>query len=165
VLFSALPALLRLLLVTDGTVTKALEAYFNTPIQVHLLNQYPINTDDLTTSIECELNARRIILREVQLVRTSDQAVMAAARSLIALDLLPENLAEGLLAGHLGIGELIRSQGLDTYRQLRDLGISERDGQQGVWRRYVICTEQVALIQVEEWFPLAVYCDHPRNLS
>lgn len=157
-LFSGLPPLLRLLLVTDGTVTKALEAYFNAPIQVQLVRQHPIHAQDLGRESLFQLNAQRIILREVALLRVHDQTIMAQARSSIALDLLPEDLAAGLLAGHFGIGELIRSQGLDTYRQLHDLGVSERDGQVGVWRRYAICKTSVALMQVEEWFPLRAYC-------
>ncbi|HEY6529082.1 MAG TPA: chorismate pyruvate-lyase family protein [Cellvibrionaceae bacterium] len=150
-----MPSLLRLLLATDGTVTKALEAYFNVPIKVHLLSQYP--TEDVPAKDMLALDSKRVILRTVQLVRTDSDTIMASARSTIALDLLPEDLAEGLLAGHLGIGELIRSQGMDTYRQLRDLGISEREGVLGVWRRYAICKQQEALMQVEEWFPWGVY--------
>jgi chorismate-pyruvate lyase len=82
---------------------------------------------------------------------------MAQAHSLIALDLLPADLAAGLLAGELGIGELIRSQGLDTYRQLVDLGISRREEALGIWRRYYICKQGTVLMQVEEWFPWTVY--------
>ncbi|RYZ95531.1 MAG: DUF98 domain-containing protein [Moraxellaceae bacterium] len=155
VLFSAIPSLLRLLLVTDGTVTKALEAYFNVPIRVQLLSQFP--TVNLAANDALALDAKRVILRSVQLIRTDSNMIMACARSTIALDLLPEDLADGLLAGHLGIGELIRSQGLDTYRQLRDLGVSEREGVLGVWRRYAICKQHIALMQVEEWFPWNVY--------
>lgn len=158
-MFSAIPPLLRLLLVTDGTVTKALEAYFNVPIKVHVHSQCPISSSDLNRHENFGLSAQRVILREVTLEQADHQIVMAFARSTIALDLLPEDLAEGLLTGQLGIGELIRSQGLDTYRQLQDLGVSERDGVLGVWRRYAICKQQVALIQVEEWFPWNVYAD------
>ena len=51
-------------------------------------------------------------MRDVTLVRTDSHQLMAQAHSIIALDLLPADLAAGLLAGQFGIGELIRSQGL-----------------------------------------------------
>lgn len=97
------------------------------------------------------------MLRQVQLVRSDTQSVLVQAESIIALDLLPLELADGLMAGKLGIGDLIRAQSLDTYRQLLDLGISQRAGRVGVWRTYAICREHQALMQVQEWFPWDVF--------
>jgi chorismate-pyruvate lyase len=144
------------LLVTDGTVTQALEAYFNTKVHVQLLQQ------GRSTVLQEFFHQPKIpiadpMLRQVQLVRADTQSVLVQAESIIALNLLPLELAEGLLAGQLGIGDLIRAQSLDTYRQLLDLGINERAGKIGVWRTYAICHEHTALMQVQEWFPWEVF--------
>lgn len=152
VLFADIPPLLRLLLVTDGTVTKALEAYFNSAVQVHLIGQ---GREPSRAGVFDKINlvSKDLMYREVHLVKRVNHTVLAQAESIIALDRLPADLAESLLAGRFGIGELIRSQGLDTYRQLCDLGICERNAVLGVWRRYEICQQGTALIQVQEWFP------------
>lgn len=145
---------MRLLLVTDGTVTKSLEALFNIPIKVIVQRQEPVAAAGYSAS---GLNSQQLLVRDVTLVRTDSHQLMAQAHSIIALDLLPADLAAGLLAGQFGIGELIRSQGLDTYRQLTDVGVSRRDESLGIWRRYAICKQGTTLMQVEEWFPWTVY--------
>lgn len=155
--YSSIPPLLRLLLVTDGTVTKSLEALFNIPIKVIVQRQEPVAAANLAQSVVCDLQSEQLLVRDVTLVRTDSHQLMAQAHSLIALDFLPADLAAGLLVGELGIGELIRSQGLDTYRQLVDLGISRREEALGIWRRYYICKQGAVLMQVEEWFPWTVY--------
>ena len=157
VAYSSIPPLLRLLLVTDGTVTKSLEALFNIPIKVLVHSQEPKFAAALDANTRGNLKSERVLVREVSLVRTDSVQIMAHAHSRIALDLLPEELAAGLLAGQYGIGELIRSQGLDSYRQLEDLGVSRRDHALGIWRRYAICKQGTVLMQVEEWFPWNVY--------
>jgi chorismate-pyruvate lyase len=155
--YSSIPPLLRLLLVTDGTVTKSLEALFNIPIQIVVQRQELLAATDVNKYPACELNSQQLLMRDVTLVRTDSHQLMAQAHSMIALDLLPADLAAGLLAGQLGIGELIRSQGLDTYRQLVDVGVSRREDALGIWRRYAICKQGLVLMQVEEWFPWTVY--------
>lgn len=142
---------------TDGTVTKSLEALFNIPIKVVVLRQEAMSAAHLTESELFGLASQQLLMRDVTLVRTDSHQLMAQAHSMIALDLLPADLAAGLLAGQFGIGELIRSQGLDTYRQLVDVGVSRREDALGIWRRYAICKQGLVLMQVEEWFPWTVY--------
>lgn len=142
---------------TDGTVTKSLEALFNIPIKVMVLRQEAMAAAHLTEGELSGLASQQLLMRDVTLVRTDSHQLMAQAHSMIALDLLPADLAAGLLAGQFGIGELIRSQGLDTYRQLVDVGVSRREDALGIWRRYAICKQGLVLMQVEEWFPWTVY--------
>jgi len=155
--FGSIPPLLRLLLVTDGTVTKSIEALFNIPIKVLVARQEPVDKTEWISNYPFRLISSKMLARDVTLVRADSLQVMARAHSTIALDLLPRDLAAGLLEGKLGIGELIRSQGIDTYRSLTDVGISKRGDNLGLWRRYAICQRQLVLMQVEEWFPWTVY--------
>lgn len=122
-----------------------------------VLRQEAMAAAHLTEGELSGLASQQLLMRDVTLVRTDSHQLMAQAHSMIALDLLPADLAAGLLAGQFGIGELIRSQGLDTYRQLVDVGVSRREDALGIWRRYAICKQGLVLMQVEEWFPWTVY--------
>jgi chorismate-pyruvate lyase len=161
--FAQIPPLLRLLLVTDGTVTKSLEAYFAEPVVVQLQTQalqpprhWPLHAAH-SDSVALDQSLQPLLSRQVKLCGEQSGLCYAQADSWIAIDLLPKHLAEGLLAGQLGIGELVRSQGLDTYRALQDLGVLQQDGQTWVWRDYAICTHQRELMRIREHFPLALY--------
>jgi chorismate-pyruvate lyase len=164
-----LPPFLRTLLVTDGTVTKSLEAYYWEPVRIETEFQSVVQAEAdiewLGVSEGDEVIARNIHLQGVQ----SGQ-IYAHALSIIRFDLIPDDLREMLLAGKLGIGELIRDCGLETYRELleieaddpgqtttshcRTTGISH--GEQ-VYRTYRIILKQVPAILVTECFPVELY--------
>jgi len=61
-----LPAFLRVLLTTDGTVTKSLEAYFWEPVAVEPVHQFSHCLERDAPYIECEQGAE-VVVRSVQL--------------------------------------------------------------------------------------------------
>lgn len=164
---ATLPAFLRTLLVTDGTVTKSLEAYFWEPVQVELVRQEAREalSGDAPRFIEVDL-ASQWLLREVALRGRSTQRRFACARSWLALSALPAELADGIRGGRIGIGELLREQGVESYREivaLDFLASGESDallkGESGQWvaRTYRIRVGGVPAILVTEYFRLALY--------
>lgn len=117
----ALAPFLRVLLVTDGTVTKSLEAYFWEPIVVENLGQSPVT---LLHDVDwVGIRKGEVALqREVRLVGVDSGTVYAYAKSLLRLEFLPEQVRTDLLEGRIGIGELLRERGLETYREVMDMG-------------------------------------------
>jgi chorismate-pyruvate lyase len=117
----AVPPFLRVLLVTDGTVTKSIEAYFWEALTVENLGQSsvtPINDVDWVGIRKGEV----ALQREVRLMGAHTGTVYAYAKSLLRLEFLPETLRSDLLKGRIGIGELLREGGLETYREILDMG-------------------------------------------
>ena len=162
---ASLAPFLRTLLVTDGTVTKSLEAYYWERVSVEMVSQASIaaeaNINWLDVSLGDEVVGRRVNLRG-----TMTKTVYAHAFSIIRPNLIPELLRNRLLAGSLGIGELIRDCGLETYRELLEIGFGDSitgfgetaDVQEEhVYRTYRIVLNQQPAILVTEHFPLAVF--------
>jgi len=149
-----LPAFLRVLLTTDGTVTNTLEAYFWEEVAVEALDQraYVLPVD--APFIE-RRQGDKVVLREVQLRGRSSNTIYAKAESLICVHRLSDEFQCDLKAGKLGIGELLRDCGLETYREILKIGGVSHEKE--VWRIYRIVMEHQPFIQITEHFPLAVY--------
>ena len=152
----ALPAFLRVLLTTDGTVTKSLESFFWEPVMVKPLNQalHILHEDLPSLDRHC---GERVLLREVALVGESSAVEYARAESYILTELLPISIREDLEAGRVGIGEMLRELGLETYRELLELGREETVCGDAITRRYRIVMHGKSFIQIIEKFPLSVY--------
>ena len=157
-----LPPFLRTLMVTDGTVTKSLEAFFWEPILVETLCQEEVAfpTDQEWLDIK---RGDKVLQREVRLRGGDSGTVYAFARSLIRLEALPEPLREALLSGKIGIGELVRECGLETYREIQDMGremdeslaeifCTEHCGELA-YRTYCIVANHKPAILITEYFP------------
>ncbi len=148
-----LPPFLRTLLVTDGTVTKHLEAYFWEHVAVDNLGQAQRRLQAPVPWLE--LPAGDTVLdRRVRLRGSQSGRIYGEAESLVRLECLPARLREDLLAGRIGIGELLREKGLETYREILDVG---RAGEEAVYRTYRIVIRQRPAILITETFPCAPY--------
>lgn len=153
------PGIIRVLLTTDGTVTKSLEAYFWEPIAVERTGQQALAADlPASSRFEgnlpiCEsLNTKALWRRDVNLVGEKTSRIYASATSLIDPTSLPASIADGLAAGKLGIGGVIRELGLETYRQVVGVGQCSPDT---LWRSYRLFYEGEVLMQICETFCLA----------
>lgn len=149
----SLPPFLRVLLTTDGTVTKSLEAFFWEPVGVETLAQgmERLAEDDADLALPA---GAAILHRQVQLVGRDSGHCYAAACSLVCVQSLPEPVRDGLEHGRVGIGELLRESGLDTYRKILRFGACTSAGEASVWREYLILRDARALIKIRETFPL-----------
>jgi chorismate-pyruvate lyase len=163
---SHLPPFLRTLLVADGTVTKSLEAYFWEPVGVEPLQQ---ETTTLLEPVEGLAAAKGDIalLREVNLVGRQSGKRYACARSYLALEQLPKALAEAMVTGGIGIGELLREKGVETYREIISVDFIQRGEARDsllelfegdlVARSYRIRVGGTPAIVVTEYFPVSLY--------
>lgn len=161
-----LPPFLRTLLVADGTVTKSLEAYFWQPISVKPLHQCVEALEHSQSGLPAEVGDE-VMRREVLLQGTDNEQVYAAARSYLWLDKLSPELREALELGKIGIGELLREQGIETYREIIELQylheLPPEDellmniSMPAVARSYRIRVSGEPAFLVTEYFPLDQY--------
>ncbi len=151
------PPFLRALLVTDGTVTKILEAYFWEPVMVDTRAQRfetalePVPWIFLDTGDRC-------LIRDARLCGTDSGRRFAEAFSLIRIELIPPGFRQRLIDREIGIGVLIRNSGLESYREVLDVGLGQTaDGELAVFRTYRIFIARQPVILITEYFPLALY--------
>jgi len=154
---SDLPPFLRALLVTDGTVTKILEAYFWEPIVVDTLEQRfevaeaPVPWITLAAGDRC-------LIRDARLRGLRSGRAYAEAFSVIRTELIPESFRRRLIDREIGIGVLIRDSGLESYREVLDMGLdSDQFGKTAVFRTYRIVIDGHPVILISEYFSLEIY--------
>ena len=156
-LLSQLPPFLRALLVTDGTVTKILEAYFWEPVTVDTLEQRFEAALEPVPWIQVE-RGNRCLVRDACLRGIDSGRRFAEAFSLIRIDLIPPGFRKRLIDREIGIGVLIRDSGLESYREVLDVGLDRTaSGEPAVFRTYRITIDRQPVILITEYFPLALY--------
>ena len=154
---SLLPPFLRALLVTDGTVTKILEAYFWEPVAVDTLEQRFEVATEAVPWIQI-MPGDRCLIRDARLRGADSGLGFAEAFSLIRIELIPPGFRQRLIDREIGIGVLIRDSGLESYREVLDVGLDRTaDGAAAVFRTYRIFIDQRPVILITEYFPLALY--------
>lgn len=160
-----LPPFLRTLLVTDGTVTKNLEAYFWEPVKVETLIQSEKQAEQSIPWLDAAQD-ESLLTRTVKLVGQHSQSLFATAYSLIRPAMIPENFRAQLISGKIGIGVLIRESGMESYREVMEIGFC--DGIESsnplinephAFRTYRIVLARQPAILITEHFPLARYQD------
>lgn len=163
----ALPPFLRALLVTDGTVTKILEAYFWEPVEVMTLQQDFVRAERPIEWIAVD-PGDRVLIRQARLNGVDSGTVYATAFSVIRTQLIPEVFRQRLIDREIGIGVLIRDSGLESYREVLEVGIEPaetgRDGlaaeqSDSVFRTYRIIIDGEPVILITESFPLDLYTE------
>ena len=157
----------RALLVTDGTVTRFIEAYTFSPVEVVLLHQetqtLPADHVWLDAEKGTRVAARQVTLQTGQ--RGGQQpTVRAHATSLIVLNRVPQAIREGLTLKGKGLGQLLQRSGLETRRDLLWWGIKRPkdlpetllhlEGEPFLSRAYRIITDGHPIMLINEQFPL-----------
>jgi chorismate-pyruvate lyase len=115
--YPALSPILRVLLVTDGTVTKTLEAYFGEAIEVDVLEHAERTSETPYPQIDIAAGDH-ILHRYVRLIGKVTRKVYAVAESVAVLEHISQQIRRKLIEEHKGIGELLREGRLETYREL-----------------------------------------------
>ena len=162
----ALPPFLRTLLFTDGTVTKILEAYFWEPVVVENLGQHVVSLPADVPWLGMK-SGDTVLQREVRLKGAQSENSYVYARSILKLNLLPQHIQEDLLSGKIGIGEVLRESGLETYREIMDIGREHNKsltsllgdaGADGViYRTYRVFINHEPTMLITENFPYRLY--------
>lgn len=164
---STLSPFLRTLLVMDGTVTKSLSAWFWEPITVEpQLNKLGVTTGSIV-GLEDLLDGDTVLYRNVILRGSHTRRLFACARSVVSLKHLPKNISDALKKGEIGIGELLRENDVETYRDIfninydlscdkDDLLLNQLSGEI-ISRSYRIRVKGIPAIIVTEFFPIDLY--------
>jgi len=150
-----LPPFLRSLLVTDGTVTKILEAYFWEPVLVDTLAQGLVTAERDIPWVEVAAGDE-VLTRQAQLRGTDSGRRYADAFSVIRIERIPETFRQRLIDREIGIGVLIRDSGLESYREVLEVGVAAGTGAE-VFRTYRIIIDHAPVILITETFPVALY--------
>ena len=116
------PPFLRTLIVTDGTVTKTLEAYYWEPVSVDILEQGLTQAKHDIPWLDV-ITGEDILIRKVHLRGVNSGRIYASAMSAIRPSVIPTVQRKRLLERSIGIGALIRDTGLESYRELLEVGI------------------------------------------
>lgn len=167
-----IPPFLRVLLVTDGTVTKSLEAYFWEPVLVENLGQRPVLLEEDMPWVGIK-RGDEALHREVRLKGADSGRVYAYAESWLRLELLPDQIRADLLAGKIGIGEVLRERGLETYREIMDIGreiddslapmFNTRQCGELMYRTYRVFINHESTMLITEKFPSRLYWGRPAH--
>lgn len=158
----------RVLLVTDGTVTRSIEAYTLSPVEVVVLNQewqtLPTPHDWLELPAGTEIVVRQVVL-QTRPKGDEQPTIQTYATSLIVPQRLPQIIKEGLEIDGEGLGMLLRRGELETRRDLLWCGLEHLEavpeaighlaGESFLSRTYRIVSEEKPLMLINERFPLS----------
>ena len=152
---AGLPPFLRALLVTDGTVTKILEAYFWEPVMVDTLGQGLMTAERDIPWVEVTAGDQ-VLTRQAQLRGADTGRTYADAFSVIRIERIPLAFRQRLIDREIGIGVLIRDSGLESYREVLEVGAASGAGAE-IFRTYRIIIDHAPVILITETFPVALY--------
>ncbi|EIC19735.1 chorismate--pyruvate lyase family protein [Thiorhodovibrio frisius] len=159
----SLPAFLRALLVTDGTVTKILEAFFWEPVMVDTLYQEFTTAEAAIPWVEIR-PGDRALARRVRLRGGDSGLEYARADSVVRSERVPDHFRQRLIDREIGIGALIRDSGLESYREVMEVGVNPGTADAGqspqgdsLFRTYRIIIGSEPVILITETFPLALF--------
>lgn len=161
-----LSSFLRTLLVTDGTVTKSLEAWFWEKVKIEPLTNQLETLEEQVLGLEAEYGDK-VLQREVILKGVESDTIFATARSTVSLKHLPKDISLALEKGEIGIGELLREKDVETYRDIFNINhfsdSSTNDSllslleSEVLSRSYRIRVNGHPAIIVSEFFPVNIY--------
>ena len=157
----------RGLLVTDGTVTRFIEAYTLSPVEVVLLQQakQTLSTEHPWLQLPPgeDIISRQVVL-QTHSPDKSSPIIHTYATSLIVPQRLPQSLLEGLTTDKQGLGGLLLRSGLEMRRELLWCGIetltdlpfaiAHFEGEIFISRAYRVFADEVPLMLINEKFPL-----------
>lgn len=162
-----LTAFQRGLLVTDGTVTRFIEAYTRMPVEVALLQQTKQTLSTEHTWLQLPAGAEVISRQAVLQTHSQEKSlpiIHTYADSLIVPQRLSEPILNGLESDKRGLGGLLWCSGLETRRELLWWGmetlidlpraIEHLEGETFISRAYRVFADGVPLMLINEKFPL-----------
>ncbi len=152
---------LRILLATNGTLTRILNVVADEEIVVHIVDQRVHHIAPKVPDLQ-ELPLGRVLQRNIVLKGRSTGKPFVAAESLIAIDLLPPELMTSLTTTDCPIGEAMAASCLETFKEAPTVWVGElptwledgyRDSHAGtVGRRYRIIAAGQPVIVITEYF-------------
>lgn len=112
---------LRILIATNGTLTRILGVVADEDIIVQIIDQRVLRHTDAVEP----LPSGRTLQRRVLLKGRDSGSVFVAAESMIAVDLLPDAIAASLTSTELPIGEIMAAGCLETFKEPAEVWLGE----------------------------------------
>lgn len=152
---ATLPLPLRICAVTDGSITYLLESIFGSSVKVVTLCQQLVDADEDICRLLGVEAGDPVNVREVTLGIKG--VVYVFAKSLSPVSRMPENMREQLMRADIPIGKILRSNKLETRRDI--LRIERRENSDYFncpvfSREYVIIHQAEVLMWINEVFPI-----------
>jgi chorismate lyase len=153
---------LRILIASDGTLTRILGIIADDEIVVQIVEQQVHDVAPSISSLE-QLPSGRVLQRRILLKGRSSGHSFVAAESLIAVDLLPRAIMASLTQTERPIGEILAASSLETFKEAAKVWIGQppdwlavaghqNSGSSIVARRYrVIAGGQPAIVITEHF--------------
>ena len=152
----SVPPFLRSLLVADGTVTLALEAFFNEEIRIRTVRQEPLNLDHGISALEMN-QGDECYFRQVQLMGESSNTIYASATSILNKHAIGQALFDELVDEHVGIGVILRNSAKGSFREVLSLRKGGLLTNYDLNRTYRVSLNTKPALLITEEFPLEVY--------
>lgn len=158
-----LPPFLRTLLVADGTVTMAIEAYFDEAVEVATVAQFVVPVPGVLSALDVK-EGEDILYREVVLRGSNTKTIYASAYSMIKKTAIRPELFDALLGEKVGIGTLLRNAAKGSYREILRMGIGSFNNSGNFNsedpspnRSYRVFLDAQPAMLINEFFPLPAY--------
>ncbi|CAM4447371.1 Chorismate--pyruvate lyase [Mycobacterium basiliense] len=158
---------LRILLATNGTLTRILSVLIDEEVAVRVLEQTIETRSPELPQFEA-FGDSRVLRRKVILEGKVSERPFVAADSSIAIDLLPSSVEANLKQTKRPIGEIMASSHLELFKEKPEFWMGDTPGwavpamnhalrQKTVGRRYRMIIEGQPAVVVSEYFPLDLF--------
>ena len=153
---------LRILIASDGTLTRILGIVADDEVVVQIVEQHVHAAAPQISGLE-QLPGGRILQRRILLNGRSSGRSFVAAESLVAVDLLPAAITTTLLETERPIGEIMAASALETFKEAADVWIGrppdwlalagyQTSAPTIVARRYRVISDGQPAIIITEYF-------------
>jgi chorismate-pyruvate lyase len=166
---------LRILVATNGTLTRILNVLANDEIAVQIVSQEIHDAAPNVPEFD-HLAVGRVLQRNILLKGRSTGNPLVAAESMIAIDLLPPAITASLTETDRPIGEVMAASFVETFKECATVWMGELpdwlafDGYQNsrtstVARRYRTLAAGKPVMVITEYFLRSVFTDASREES
>lgn len=168
-----LTPLQRILLGTDGSVTRILELATGAPVTITTLLQTVEAADPRVAEMLDIPPGQEVNHRVVELKNTRTRETLIYAESYTPLSRLSPSFREDLMRADIPIGKILERHQLETRREIVTMEAGPRPGPVAasfclsgtprfLSRRYRIIHKEHPLIHIEEVFPAGLFSGEPR---
>ena len=151
-----IPAFLRSLLVADGTVTMALEAFFSETITIKMLRQGQLSSPQSIPTLNLKAG-ESCLFREVILLGETTGRLYTHATSIVRKDVIDTELFDHLLDEHEGIGVVLRNVAKGSFREVIDVSRLNSGLEACVERTYRVSLNSIPTILITEEFAVSTF--------
>ncbi|BBX60138.1 chorismate pyruvate-lyase [Mycobacterium shottsii] len=164
---------LRILIATNGTLTRILNVLANDEIVVEIIKQ---QIQDAAPEMDGRDHSSigRVLRRDIVLKGRRSGIPFVAAESFIAIDLLPAEIVASLLETHRPIGEVMAASCIETFKEEAKVWAGESPAwlaldrrrnlpPKVVGRQYRVIAEGRPVIIITEYFLRSVFEDNSRE--